>query len=110
MLEPVTFPNAKGDRLFGVLHVPERNRFSGVAVVILSPGIKSRIAPHRLYIKMARRLCAQGFLVLRFDFHGLGDSGGELNDVYVADFYGAIQVGRYVDDTRAAMDWLARQH
>jgi alpha/beta superfamily hydrolase len=109
-MEAVTFPNRAGERLFGILHRPEQDRYRGAAVVILSPGIKSRVAPHRLYVKLARRLCAQGFLVLRFDFYGLGDSEGNVNERLVADLYGSIQAGRYTDDTVAAMDWLQQTH
>lgn len=107
---PVSFQNSLGNRLFGILHVPERNLAPSTAIVALSPGIKSRVAPHRLYVKMARRFCDHGFQVLRFDYYGLGDSEGELDERFVADLYGSIQVGRYVQDTIAAMDYLQREH
>jgi alpha/beta superfamily hydrolase len=103
---PVTFLNKEGFRLFGILHQPEHPRDSEVAIILLSPGVKMRVAPHRLYNKMAERFAALGFQVLRFDFYGLGDSEGEVRETYLADLYGAIQVGRYVDDTIAAMDWM----
>jgi alpha/beta superfamily hydrolase len=109
-VHPVVFPNAAGHRLFGILHQPAINRNPGVAIVLLSPGIKGRVAPHRLYVKMARRLCDAGFMVLRFDFYGLGDAEGELDEKLVADVYGAVSVGRYVEDTIAAMDWLQHEH
>lgn len=44
------------------------------AVILLNAGIIHRVGPHRLYVKMARRLAAMGFVVLRFDFSGVGDS------------------------------------
>ena len=79
-VEPVIFPNAAGQRLFGMLHSPAVNRAKDMAVLLLSPGIKGRIAPHRLYIKLARQLCDAGFTVVRFDFYGLGDAEGELEE------------------------------
>lgn len=103
---PVTFDNKSGQRLFGILHQPEHPRDPEVAIILLSPGVKTRVAPHRLYNKMAERFVALGYRVLRFDFYGLGDSEGEVRETYLADLYGAIQVGRYVDDTIAAMDWM----
>lgn len=109
-IQPVVFPNAAGNRLFGMLHRPEVDHAPGVAILILSPGIKGRVAPHRLYVKMARRLCNAGFMVLRFDFYGLGDAEGELDEKLVGDVYASVSVGRYVDDTIAAMDWLQREH
>jgi hypothetical protein len=109
-IEPVVFPNLAGLRLFGMLHRPVADRAPGLAVLLLSPGIKGRIAPHRLYIKLARQLCDAGFTVLRFDFYGLGDAEGELEEKRVADVYAAVAMGRYTDDTIAAMDWMQREH
>jgi len=103
---PVVFRNRDGLRLFGMLHLPESGRKRDAAILILSPGIKSRIAPHRLYVKMADRFTRLGFPVFRFDYAGLGDSEGEVSERYVADFYGSIQRGRYVNDVKAAMDWM----
>jgi len=103
---PVTFPNKAGHRLFGMFHRPANPSASGVAIILLSPGVKMRVAPHRLYINMAERFVALGYPVLRFDFYGLGDSEGEVQEEYLADLYGAIQVGRYVEDTIVAMDWM----
>lgn len=109
-VETVVIPNAAGNRLFGILHRPSINRNPGVAIVLLSPGIKGRVAPHRLYVKIARRLCNAGFMVLRFDFNGLSDAEGELDEKLVVDVYASVSVGRYVDDTIAAMDWLQQQY
>lgn len=107
---PVTFLNKDGQRLFGVLHRPERPRDPDTAILLLSPGVKMRVAPHRLYPKMAARFVALGYTVLRFDFHGLGDSEGHAPEPLLADLYGATQVGRYVADTVAAMDWMQRTY
>jgi dienelactone hydrolase len=105
-ITPVTFLNKEGMRLFGMLHRPLGVSVSRTAIILLSPGVKMRVAPHRLYNNMAERFCALGFPVLRFDFYGLGDSEGEAPEQLLADLYGAIQVGRYVGDTIAAMDWM----
>jgi uncharacterized protein len=107
---PVTFPNKDGHQLFGMLHQPERVRDPKVAILLLSPGVKMRVAPYRLYTKMAERFVALGYPVLRFDFHGLGDSGGTAPEPLLADLYGATQVGRYVADTVCAMDWMQHSY
>lgn len=106
--QPVTFPNAQGETLFGVLERPATPR-RDLGVILLSPGIKSRVAPHRLYNKLARRLVGHGFTVLRFDFAGLGDSEGTVPEPLLADLYRAIQLGRYVGDTHAAIEWMRRE-
>jgi pimeloyl-ACP methyl ester carboxylesterase len=108
--EPVSFPNRQGLMLHGMLHEPDAACARGVCILLLSPGIKGRVGPHRLYLKLAEPLVAAGFHVLRFDYYGLGDSGGELGERVMADMYNSIQGGRYVDDTIAAMDWMGRQH
>ena len=102
----VSFPNRAGMLLRGILHEPDPSVARGVCVLLLSPGIKGRVGPHRLYLKIAARLVPLGFHVLRFDYYGLGDSEGEITERALADMYVTIQCGRYIDDTVAAMDWV----
>ena len=104
--QPVTFANRRGERLVGIVHAPADGG-GDTAVVLLSPGVKTRVAPHRLYNKLAEALVAQGYWVFRFDFYGLGDSEGEVAEAYLADLYGSVALGRYVDDTRDALDWMS---
>ncbi|MGH8249896.1 MAG: hypothetical protein ACREVI_04240 [Steroidobacteraceae bacterium] len=106
----VSFANRHGHMLHGVLHAPAADVARGVCILMLSPGIKGRIGPHRLYLKLAERFVPMGFHLLRFDFHGLGDSEGDLDEDVLADVYNSIQGGRYVHDTIDAMDWLHARH
>jgi uncharacterized protein len=101
----VTFRNDAGERLFGIFEEPEQAR-TDIGIVLLSPGVKSRVAPHRLYNKIAQRLVHSGFRVLRFDFAGLGDSEGAIQERLMPDLYRSIQLGRYVGDTLTAIDWM----
>lgn len=107
---PVRFQNRDGLALFGILHLPEADRRRPEAVLLLSPGVKMRVAPGRLYNKLARRFVDVGFPVFRFDFSGLGDSEGSIDERALARVYNSIQNGRYVSDTVDAMDWLQREH
>lgn len=108
---PVTFQNRDGMTLFGIVHEPDPNAaISDTAIILLSPGVKMRVAPHRLYNVMAKRFCEEGFRVFRFDFHGLGDSEGDRPEKFLADLYGHVQVGCYIDDTIAAMDWMESRY
>jgi uncharacterized protein len=109
-ITPVTFPNRDGLRLVGMLHEPASHRRKDVAVVLLSPGVKTRVGPHRLYNKMAAALTRQNFTVLRFDFYGLGDAEGHVPSALLRDLYGSVALGRYVNDTKDALDWLSRTH
>lgn len=108
--EAVVFPNRTGLKLFGVLHQPPVAVHGDVALLLLSPGVKMRVGPERLYCTMARHFVGLGFPVLRFDFFGLGDSEGEVTEELLKDVYNHIEVGRFVDDTIDAMDWMAREH
>lgn len=105
-LRCVSFRNQNGQLLHGILHEPDHSVARGVCVLLLSPGIKGRVGPHRLYLKIAERLVPLGFHVLRFDYYGLGDSEGELSERVLADMYNSIQAGRYIGDTISAMDWM----
>ena len=107
---PVTFLNRKGLRLFGILHTPLADSQHDFVVMLLSPGVKMRVGPQRLYLRLTERLLDLGISVLRFDFHGLGDSEGELPEAQLRDVYNHIEVGRYVEDTIDAMDWMQQNY
>jgi len=68
--------DADGRRLIGVLHRPEATD-PRRAVVILVGGPQYRVGSHRQFVLFARELSRQGVPALRFDFAGMGDSGGE---------------------------------
>lgn len=103
---PVAFANRAGLKLFGILHEPVQPRPDAPGIILLSPGVKMRVGPQRLYKRMAEQFAAAGFAVLRFDFYGLGDSEGALSEELLRDVYNHIEVGRFVDDTLDAMDWM----
>ena len=104
---PVVFTNRAGRRLFGILHTPAAA--SDLGVIFLSPGVKMRVGPQRLYNRLTDELVSMGLPVLRFDFYGLGDSEGTLAEELLKDVYNHIEVGRFVDDTVDAMDWMQRE-
>jgi alpha/beta superfamily hydrolase len=105
-LHAVRFANRRGVHLVGMVHEPDAAVRRDVAIVLMPPGVKGRVAPHRLYVKMAEAFVAQGFWVFRFDAHGLGDSEGTHPEPILADLYGAIAVGRFIDDTHDGLDFL----
>jgi len=107
--QAVFFSNKEGLNLFGILHSPEKEKDKNICILLLSPGVKMRVAPHRLYNRMSSQLVSLGFTVFRFDFCGLGDSEGEVQEKMLADFYTTVQKGRYSDDTLAAMDWVQNE-
>ena len=86
-----------GDGLVGVATFCRRRAPRATALILLNAGLVPRW-PFR-YVQMARRLAAEGYVVLRFDQSGLGDSplSSQHSD------------NRKRDEVRAAMDLLERE-
>jgi pimeloyl-ACP methyl ester carboxylesterase len=61
--------------LFGFSYLPTPRRRAG-AVVLCSPIGWDYEATYRAYGRLAERLYLEGFAVLRFAYHGIGDSSG----------------------------------
>jgi len=113
MEEPVVFNNRNGEKLFGIVHVPEPSHpgEKRIGVNLLNPGIKYRVAPNRLNVKLAKQLCQKGYYVLRFDPSGIGDSEGELpENVLIPDIWERIQTGLFVQDTIDANDFFINHY
>ena len=69
------------------------------AIIFLNAQGVHRVGPNRLYVKMARNLAAMGFVTLRFDFSGIGDSEVRADSLL---FKRSI-----VEETQEAMDHLS---
>jgi len=66
----------KTNYLVGIVIDPpkvESNNHLSAIIFLNAQGVH-RVGPNRLYVKMARKLAAMGFVTLRFDFSGIGDS------------------------------------
>lgn len=71
------------ETLVGVVNVPETLAIStGVIVVVGGP--QYRAGSHRQFVSLARKLSAAGFIVLRFDYRGMGDSTGPASSFLTA--------------------------
>lgn len=95
-MTPFYFGTAKR-RLFGALDPAQGRAGRPQAVVICYPWGPEYVYAHRALRHLARQLATRGFDVLRFDYYGTGDSGGEEDQVRVAGCR---------DDIRAAMEEL----
>ncbi len=62
--------------LFGWLHVPDDGQAIGAVVCCPTMGVEY-VSSHRAFRALADRLAAAGYLVLRFDYAGTGDSAGD---------------------------------
>lgn len=79
MKESVLSFACEGEPLVGILAEPEGTP-ADVAVLIIVGGPQYRAGSHRQFTLLARRLAANGFATLRFDYRGMGDSPGEARD------------------------------
>jgi alpha-beta hydrolase superfamily lysophospholipase len=91
--------------LFGIVTEPRRSELRRRAVILLNAGATHHVGPNRMYVTLARRWAEQGYVVLRMDLGGLGDSpmvtDQPENEVYPA---------HAIDDIRAAVDLLRSRY
>ncbi len=83
----------RGEQLFGIASLPRQSAARAVLIVVGGP--QYRAGSHRQFTLLARSLAEQGIASLRFDYRGMGDSGGAARDFEA--------VG---DDLRAGVDQL----
>jgi uncharacterized protein len=75
-IEPFYF-GTSAKPLFGCYHAPQSRSHRESSVVLCYPMGGEYIRSHRSYQQLAVRLSNVGFPILRFDFYGCGDSGGD---------------------------------
>jgi hypothetical protein len=93
----------EGKSLVGVITEPPSPASSErPAVLFLNAGVLHRVGPNRIHVRLARELARQGFVSMRFDFSGLGDSRSRAD---ATPFAQAV-----VAETRQGMDVLAASH
>jgi alpha-beta hydrolase superfamily lysophospholipase len=87
--------------LFGIVTEPHQREKRRRAVLLLNAGADSHIGASRMYVELARRWARSGYVVLRMDLAGLGDSGtrpGRFDD--------EVFPPAAMQDIRAAIDHL----
>lgn len=93
---PVVFKNKRGQKLFGVLHLPLTDYLA--PIVIMAHGFTDdKTGDNRLFVKFARKAAENGIAVLRFDFAGSGDSEGDFSQVTIKS---------EVEDLSSAVDFV----
>ncbi|WP_158964676.1 bifunctional alpha/beta hydrolase/OsmC family protein [Chachezhania sediminis] len=92
--ERVTFPGHGGDQLAARLDLPDGPVLATALFAHCFTCSKDILAARRI----AGRLAAMGFAVLRFDFTGLGHSGGEFaNTTFTSNVADLEAAARYLD-------------
>jgi pimeloyl-ACP methyl ester carboxylesterase len=100
--ESVTIP-AMGFNLAGTITRPKVGAPAPALILIGGSGPTDRdetVAGIAVFGQVARDLVNAGFIVLRYDKRGVGQSGGRAESATIAD---------YAEDVRAALNWLEDQ-
>jgi exosortase A-associated hydrolase 1 len=79
---PIVF-DCEGDRLLGIVTLPEEPIKTGVVIVVGGP--QYRAGSHRQFTLLARHLAREGIASFRFDYRGMGDSEGDVRGFEVVD-------------------------
>lgn len=96
-VERVVRFGCEGEDLVGILTAPVIPA-GDVALLIIVGGPQYRAGSHRQFTRLARHVAGQGIAALRFDYRGMGDSGGS-----------ARNFEQVNDDIAAALDALQQQ-
>jgi len=95
--QEVSFRNSQGHALSGIVRYSEPVEATKYPVVIVLHGF-AESKQHDLSADIANNLVHYGFLTLRFDFHGHGDSDGNFEE---------HTIHQQVDDVFAALDFVS---
>jgi len=93
----VEFRNSKGHTLSGIIRYSEPVEPIKYPVVVVLHGFAEH-KHHDLTADIANMLVHHGFLTLRFDFHGHGDSTGAFEE---------LTIHQQVDDVISALDFIS---
>lgn len=89
-----------GSSLFAWLHRPA-GALAEHGVLICPPLGHEQVHSHRALRHLAERMAAQGFAVMRFDYHSTGDSDGTENDPQ--------RLATWQANVSDAVDWMRRE-
>jgi alpha-beta hydrolase superfamily lysophospholipase len=94
-----------GPLLFGIVTEPRQDERRRRAVVLINSGADHHIGASGMYVGLARRWARRGYVVLRVDLAGLGDSStrpGQPDNV--------VFPPAAIDDIRVAIDWMRSRY
>jgi len=75
--QAITF-DCQGSTLLGIVATPASGRVQAdTAVLVVVGGPQYRAGSHRQFVQLARALAESGFVAMRFDVRGMGDSQGQ---------------------------------
>jgi len=88
-------------RLFAIVTEPRAGEPRRRGMILLNAGATHHIGPNRMYVTLARRWARRGYVVLRLDLAGLGDSDTRRDRPE-----GEVYSPAALDDVRVAIEFL----
>jgi pimeloyl-ACP methyl ester carboxylesterase len=88
-------------RLFAIVTEPRQGEPRRRGVILLNAGATHHVGPNRMYVTLARRWARRGYVVLRLDLAGLGDSDARRDRPD-----GEVYPPAALDDVRTAVDFI----
>jgi dienelactone hydrolase len=88
-------------RLFAIVTEPRNGEPRRRGVILLNAGATHHVGPNRMYVTLARRWARRGYVVLRLDLAGLGDSDTRRDRPE-----GEVYPPAALDDIRVAVDFI----
>ena len=95
-MNPMHFGSSRRT-MFGLYHAPAAAPARPVGVVLCNPLGHEAVRAHRAFRQLANLLAQARYHVMRFDYHGTGDSDGEGDDARLAG---------WIEDVGTAIDEL----
>ncbi len=96
---------AAGAMLFGIVTEPRQEERRRRGVILLNTGADNHIGANRMHVSLARRWARDGYVVLRLDLGGLGDSstraGSKDDEVFPA---------AAVEEIRTAIEFMRTRY
>jgi hypothetical protein len=80
-----------------------------VGVVLVVSGVKDRVGPHRIQVRLACDLADRGHAVLRYDPCGIGESDGVFGNHRTSRHFSWVQKGLFSDSIRHAVSFMERE-
>jgi len=92
-------------RLFAIVTEPRDDEPRRRGVILLNAGATHHVGPNRMYVTLARRWARRGYVVVRMDLAGLGDS-----DTRRERPDGEVYPPAALDDIQIAIDFMRERH
>ncbi len=96
--QAVLFGNSRS--MVGIVTQPDAGLINkkNIAAIFLNAGLVHRVGPNRMHVHLSHRLAAHGFLSVRFDHSGIGDSLSRTDNLQFPE--------SYISEAREVMDWI----